>query len=100
MNKTRCRFLWPQHIKEVLSDQDHGRSISALWSRRRESNPHGLPAHGKDDMNIGGVDVSGQQYQKGDFCVCRASAPTALLRREWGGRAGGDARLPVGVGRA
>ena len=39
MNKTRCRFLWPQHIKEVLSDQDHGRSISARWSRRRESNP-------------------------------------------------------------
>ena len=40
-------------------------------------------------MNIGGVDVSEQQQQKGDFCVCRASAPMALLRREWGGRAGG-----------
>nr|DAJ84592.1 MAG TPA: hypothetical protein [Caudoviricetes sp.] len=40
-------------------------------------------------MNIGGVDVSEQQQQKGDLCVCRASAPTALLRREWGRRAGG-----------
>ena len=27
MNKTRCCFLWPQHIKEVLSDQDHGRLL-------------------------------------------------------------------------
>lgn len=40
-------------------------------------------------MNVGGVDVSEQQQQKGDFCVCRASAPMALLRREWGGRTGG-----------
>lgn len=28
--------------------------------------------------------MSGQQHQKGDFCVCRASAPMALLRRGWG----------------
>lgn len=70
----------------------------ARWSRRRESNPRSRRHTEKDDMNIGGVDVSEQQ-QKGDFCVCRASAPTALLRREWGGGWGMPAS-PVGVGRA
>lgn len=39
--------------------------------------------------------MSGQQHQKGDFCVYRASAPMALLRREWGGRAGGMPASPM-----
>ena len=59
MNKTRCCVLRPQHLQR-RSYLDRGR-LSRPMEQEAGVEPAISTAHGKDDMNIGGVDASEQQ---------------------------------------